>query len=283
MRINKLAAAALLGVAALGLERLRHRLPDPGFALSRRCPRRRARASSSSPPIRPIAAGSNSRHTPPRSRRRCRRRAMSPPPRPQAATMLVQVDYGVDQGQQRDRHRSLRQRLLSRRLRRLLRSLLSAAASTAGPIIRATAAIAAACPFITAGTIPSGARRSTTAASTPSTRASSTSTSAAAATMPSLFEGHAKARSQTDNLRLLVPNLIEAMFTGFPGRSGEQVPHHRPAARSAAPARQPVSERGRKARPERSGRAFLASIGKFGPPPPRVLAGEVGAEHRNLG
>ena len=39
----------------------------------------------------------------------------------------------------------------------------------------------------------------------------------------SLFEGHAKARSQTDNLQALVPNLIEAMFTGFPGRSGEQV------------------------------------------------------------
>ena len=38
-----------------------------------------------------------------------------------------------------------------------------------------------------------------------------------------LFEGHAKARSQTDNLGVLVPNLIEAMFTGFPGRSGEQV------------------------------------------------------------
>jgi hypothetical protein len=39
----------------------------------------------------------------------------------------------------------------------------------------------------------------------------------------SLFEGHAKARSQTDNLAVLVPNLVEAMFTGFPGRSGETV------------------------------------------------------------
>ena len=38
-----------------------------------------------------------------------------------------------------------------------------------------------------------------------------------------LFEGHAKARSQTDNLGMLVPNLIEAMFTGFPGRNGETV------------------------------------------------------------
>ena len=39
----------------------------------------------------------------------------------------------------------------------------------------------------------------------------------------SVFEGTAKARSRTDNLRLLVPNLVEAMFTGFPGNSGEQV------------------------------------------------------------
>ncbi len=38
-----------------------------------------------------------------------------------------------------------------------------------------------------------------------------------------LFEGKAQARSQTDNLGVLVPNLIEAMFTGFPGRSGERV------------------------------------------------------------
>ena len=38
-----------------------------------------------------------------------------------------------------------------------------------------------------------------------------------------LFEGHAKARSSTDNLGTLVPNLIEAMFTGFPGRSGETI------------------------------------------------------------
>ena len=38
-----------------------------------------------------------------------------------------------------------------------------------------------------------------------------------------LFEGRARARSIDDSLPHLVPNLIEAMFTGFPGRSGEQV------------------------------------------------------------
>jgi hypothetical protein len=38
-----------------------------------------------------------------------------------------------------------------------------------------------------------------------------------------LFEGKARARSRTDSLPALVPNLIEAMFTNFPGRSGEEV------------------------------------------------------------
>jgi hypothetical protein len=38
-----------------------------------------------------------------------------------------------------------------------------------------------------------------------------------------LFEGHAKARSSNDNLQVLVPNLVEAMFTGFPGRNGETI------------------------------------------------------------
>jgi outer membrane murein-binding lipoprotein Lpp len=38
-----------------------------------------------------------------------------------------------------------------------------------------------------------------------------------------VFEGTAKARSRTDNLQVLVPNLVEALFTGFPGNSGETV------------------------------------------------------------
>ena len=48
-----------------------------------------------------------------------------------------------------------------------------------------------------------------------------------------LFEGHVKARSQTDELARLVPNLIEAIFTGFPGRNGETV-------RITVPARKPA-------------------------------------------
>lgn len=52
-------------------------------------------------------------------------------------------------------------------------------------------------------------------------------------TNQSLFEGKARARSQTDELGTLVPNLVEAMFTGFPGRSGETVKITVPAKKRA--------------------------------------------------
>jgi hypothetical protein len=38
-----------------------------------------------------------------------------------------------------------------------------------------------------------------------------------------LFEGRAEAVSTSNRLQYLVPNLVEAMFTGFPGNSGETV------------------------------------------------------------
>ena len=38
-----------------------------------------------------------------------------------------------------------------------------------------------------------------------------------------LFDGRAQARSQTDRLDVVVPSMVEAMFSGFPGRSGETV------------------------------------------------------------
>ena len=38
-----------------------------------------------------------------------------------------------------------------------------------------------------------------------------------------LFEGKAEAVSRSDDLRYLVPNLVEAMSTNFPGNSGETV------------------------------------------------------------
>ena len=39
----------------------------------------------------------------------------------------------------------------------------------------------------------------------------------------SLFEGRAEANTRSDDLTRLVPNLVTAMFTNFPGRSGERV------------------------------------------------------------
>jgi hypothetical protein len=43
------------------------------------------------------------------------------------------------------------------------------------------------------------------------------------ATGERLFEGSAEAVSRSNNLTQLVPNLVEAMFTGFPGNNGEKV------------------------------------------------------------
>ena len=50
-----------------------------------------------------------------------------------------------------------------------------------------------------------------------------------------LFDGRAQARSETNRLDIVVPSLVDAMFTGFPGRSGEVVKitiPTRPAAHS---------------------------------------------------
>lgn len=62
------------------------------------------------------------------------------------------------------------------------------------------------------------------------------------ATGQRLFEGKAEALSTSSRLPYLVPNLVEAMFTGFPGRSGETVrisvaPENMPVQRGNAPRR----------------------------------------------
>jgi hypothetical protein len=44
-----------------------------------------------------------------------------------------------------------------------------------------------------------------------------------AGTNAPLFDGRAQARSQTSRLDVVIPSLVDAMFTGFPGRSGEVV------------------------------------------------------------
>lgn len=44
-----------------------------------------------------------------------------------------------------------------------------------------------------------------------------------AGTNAPLFDGRAQARSLTNRLDVVIPSLVDAMFTGFPGRSGEVV------------------------------------------------------------
>ena len=55
----------------------------------------------------------------------------------------------------------------------------------------------------------------------------------ASGTNAPLFDGRAMARAETNRLDVVVPSLVEAMFTGFPGRSGETV-------KITIPARRPV-------------------------------------------
>ena len=45
----------------------------------------------------------------------------------------------------------------------------------------------------------------------------------ASGTNQPLFDGRAQARSETNRLDVVVPSLVDAMFTGFPGRSGEVI------------------------------------------------------------
>jgi hypothetical protein len=56
----------------------------------------------------------------------------------------------------------------------------------------------------------------------------------AAGTNQPLFDGRAQARSTTIRLDRVVPSLVEAMFAGFPGRSGETVRITIPTARPGA-------------------------------------------------
>jgi len=45
----------------------------------------------------------------------------------------------------------------------------------------------------------------------------------AAGTNQPLFDGRVQARSETNRLDVLLPSLVEALFTGFPGQNGEVV------------------------------------------------------------
>jgi Domain of unknown function (DUF4136) len=61
----------------------------------------------------------------------------------------------------------------------------------------------------------------------------------AAGTNQPLFDGRAQARSETNRLDIVIPSLVDALFTGFPGRNGEVVkitiPARPPARQEAKP------------------------------------------------
>lgn len=54
-----------------------------------------------------------------------------------------------------------------------------------------------------------------------------------AGTNAPLFDGRAQARSETNRLDVVIPSLIDAMFTGFPGQSGEVVKITIPTGKTA--------------------------------------------------
>ena len=183
------------------------------FRAIRRCRRRRARPSSSCPATawRPTA-GSSSSAMPGSSPSSSRRAAITPAASAaEARTWSSSSAIGVDHGQVRIVDGSLLPQPLRLRRLRLQPVLLSALRPLGSDR-----------PSITAGTIRSGTAAAGSTA-TSNIIARSISTSAQPGPTQPLFDGRAQARSQTNRLDVVVPSLVEAMFTGFPGQSGETV------------------------------------------------------------
>ena len=125
------------------------------------------------------------------------------------------LDYGVDDG---------RERVVAYPDPFGYGGLAAIAASATGPITAASAIAAGhRSPFYWGWHDPVLAAAATTSTATPSTPRYLDLDIRRTADGQSLFEGLAQARSRTNELPLLVPNLVEAMFTGFPGNSGETV------------------------------------------------------------
>ena len=235
MRIRHIAFGRCARRCRTWPQRLRDRPRHQGHAVPGRLDPRRARPSTSFP--REGAAGAAILSLCLDAVAAARgARAISPPARRKLADMLVRLDYGVDEGQTEyrcDPFYGPRLRLGPWRLwlaRSVLRPVLRSARrlSTAGPIVRATAAI----PYYYGWDDPFCTAAMAVTADTALRRMYDSYTVYKShldmdivqrSSNAPLFEGHAQARSQTDELDALVPNLIEAMFTGFPGRNGETV------------------------------------------------------------
>ncbi len=196
----------------------------PRSRATRRCPRRRARASSSCRPIRPIAAGSNSRDMPPMVAQAMQAQGYVPAASPQTATMLVRVDYGVDKGQQEVDIDPLRQRLLPRRLRRLLRSVLPSRLLRPALLFALRRLSRPRALLLRLGRSVLGlVLRQRRGVYTVYKSFLDLDIRRHVGQCRHCSKARPRPARRPTICRLLVPNLIEAMFTGFPGRTGETV------------------------------------------------------------
>ena len=96
---------------------------------------------------------------------------------------------------------------------------------------------------------------------------------------PPLFEGKAVGRSQTDELGTLVPNLIEAMFTNFPGENGKTVKITVPGKKRPATAGS-LKEKARRIAP--AGPVLFGRWGDRRPPLP-ILTFELAGQQADVG
>ena len=191
-------------------QRLHDRHPRPRSSASRRCPRRRARASSSRPPIAANNGGLEFSQYADLVRRHLTALGYQRGASADDATLIVSLDYGVDDGRER-------------------------VVSYPDPfgygfgygsrlLAGAFGYLGARSPIYWGWHDPcSGAAGGYDTHSYTVYTSSLDLDIRRTADGQSLFEGLAQARSRNNELPLLVPNLVEAMFTGFPGNSGETV------------------------------------------------------------
>ena len=218
MRINKLAAAILLGASALGLSACATGFPAK-VSRYQAMPAPQGQSFYVVPGMGDAQGGGlEFQRYANMVTNAMVAQGYQPATSPQAATMIVQLSYGVDDG---------RTRIVEDPFAYSSYSIPSIAASTGGPIISRFGYYGRyRSPFYYGWNDPfwyspfgyGGSIRSYT-----EYKSELDLDIRRRADNASLFEGKAVARSTNDNLGVLVPNLIEAMFTGFPGRSGETV------------------------------------------------------------
>ena len=235
MRINRLAAAALLGMSALGLSACVTGFPTQ-VSRYQAMPAPQGQSFFVVPANPAYGGGLEFQRFATQVAQAMQAQGYAPATSPQAATMLVAVNYGVDEGRQEIVHdpfdRGFYGPMYGNYYDPFFRRGLYGR-----PYYSRFGYYGARSPFFYGWDDPfwgspfdspyGGLRAYTVYKSYLDVDIRRRADNAA------LFEGHAKARSQTDNLGVLVPNLIEAMFTGFPGRSGETVKITVPPARRA--------------------------------------------------